>query len=532
MPYGIPERTLLLMPQSIFSPPSPAAMLDYVRYIPLLIVLVPLARWLLKTIRFRLFYDISSIPSPPLPFWRRFTIGHNLLTLILRKSSLDAADQFNEWTEEHGPLFKVRSLFGSPSIITTSEAAIRFMSITRPRRFNKVQAARRSLGTLIGQNGILLAEGDVHAKLRKATAPALHHNALIAVGKIFLREGDLLADRLVAAQKTGSADILRDVREATFKVILDTTFGENRVQEEEVIRLRDAYLEAFMEPPSHVLRRSLLQNILFFVPPRCFGWREDLRAYIRETVFRLCSNRFGAIAKGGATTPLLSLMVDEETNRVIPERNLVDTILSFLAAGQATTSMAVCWLLYFLAKEPVWQDRVLTELQENWTASDGLDALDSLPTLSRVVRECLRLYPPILYMARTLAEDDELDGYKLPAGIDVRVPILALHRSVKIWGDDAAEFNPDRFLKEGELKRTKMYWLPFLYGPRSCIGQRFAVLEIKAFVSLVLLKQRVYIKPLEDAPPVCYGLFATPRGLKLYFEARDGKRTEKKCKVY
>lgn len=509
------------MAHSISSPPSPAVMLDCVRYIPLLLVLMPLAHWLLKTIRHRLFYDVASVPSPPLPFWKRFTIGHDMLTLILRKRSLNAADQFNEWTEEHGPLFMVRSLFGSPAFITTSEAAIRIMNTTRQRRYVKVQSARNSLGTLIGQNGILLAEGDTHATLRKATAPALHHDALIAVGKVFLREADLLADRLVAAQKTGSADVLRDVRESTFRVILDTTFGENGVKEEDLIRLRDAYLEAFLEPPEHVLRRVLLQKIVFFLPKRYFGWREDLRAYIRETVFRLCSDRSKGIAKGGAATPLLSLMVDEETNRVIPERSLVDTILSFLTAGQATTSMAVCWMLYLLAKEPAWQDRVLAELRENWMVSDGLDALDRLPIMSRVVRECLRLYPPIFYMARTLAEDDVLDGYRLPAGMDVRVPILALHRNVKIWGEDAAEFNPDRFLKEGELARTKMYWLPFLYGPRNCIGQRFAVLEIKAFVSIVLLKQRVYIKPLEDAPPVCYGLFATPRGLKMYFEARD-----------
>lgn len=163
----------------------------------------------------------------------------------------------------------------------------------------------------------------------------------------------------------------------------------------------------------------------------------------------------------------------------------------------------------------------MAELARCWKVDDELDALDRLLVLSRVVKECLRLYPPTHYMSHELGEDDVLEGYCIPKGTIVHVPILALHRDGNIWGADEAAFDPDRFLDEEHEQRTKMFWLPFMCGPRSCIGKRFALLEIKAFAAQVLIRQQVYIKPLEDPSPTVFGLFGSPRGMKLCFEARE-----------
>lgn len=413
---------------------------------------------------------------------------------------------------------RVYSVFGAPAFILTSAESIRVINTTNHCKYTKTQTTRNALGTLIGENGIILAEGEAHARLRRAIAPALHHDALIAAEKVFLREGQLLADRLAKSQSSAQMDILRDVRTATFQVVIDTAFGENAVPPDQCTRLHDAFLDAFLEPPSHTFRRAILQDILSFLPARYFGWREDLRTYIRNSVSKICRELKKSAKQHGAVTPLISLMIDEETYRVLPERDLVETILSFLAAGQATTSISVCWTLYLLARHADWQNRVLAELRDNWSVTDGLDVLDQLPLLSRVVRESLRLYPPVFYMARELKEDDELEGYRLPAETVIRTPLASVHRTKNIWGEDAAEFNPDRFAVPGELSRTRQHWLPFLYGPRGCSGQRFAILEIKAFVAQVLLRYRLYVKPLQDPPAACFGPFATPRNMKVYFE--------------
>lgn len=489
----------------------------------LFLALLALLRRLLRTVRNRLFYDIHKIPSPPLPAWQAFTVGHNYFRLVLRDDSIQAAAQFNAWSHRHGSFLRLNTFLGAQSLVLTSVDAIRAILTTKHRDYFKSEQTRRTLATLVGENGLMLAERDAHARLRKATAPALHHDALVAVEKTFLREGALLADRLAASQASGRMDILQDVRTATFHVIMESAFGENTISPEEVARLHDAFLTAFVEPPAHALRRVILQDVFSFLPPRLFGWREDLRTYIRDAVRRIIDDAKAHAKAHGQATPLISLMIDEETNRVLPKRDLVDTMLSFLAAGQATTSIAVCWTLYLLAKHPEWQDRIMTELREKWTLEDGLSALDQLPLLSHVVRECLRLYPPIFYVSRTLQEDDTIEGLRLPAGSVVRIPVLAMLRDESTWGEDAGDFNPDRFAKPGEISRTKFHWLPFLYGPRGCIGQRFAILEIKAFIAQVLTEHRVYVKPLEDPPAKCSGPFASPEDMKVYFEARSLK---------
>lgn len=252
-----------------------------------------------------------------------------------------------------------------------------------------------------------------------------------------------------------------------------------------------------------------------------FSWREDIKKHIRETIYDLCrrqaENPSDVIDDAGA--PLLELMIDEQTKESISLEEMVGTVLSFLAAGQATTSIAVCWVLYLLAKEQEWQMRVYEELKQ-WKEADGLDALDRLPILHRVMKETLRLYPPSCFVERSSCKDVEIDGFKIPSGMTVRIPITAVQRNEDIWGPDRHEFNPDRFLDEETVERTKMYWCVFLFGSRGCIGQRFAMLEIKAFVAQVVNRVEVYIKPTEDPAPTSHGPFATPEGLKLYFRDR------------
>lgn len=459
--------------------------------------------------------DIPSIPSPPLPLWKRYTIGINPLSLAFGETAVKAAARFNRWRDTYGPIYVLYGYFGKPMVIATSETALRTINITKHLIYHKTKVMRTSFATLIGHDGILLAEGDKHAALRAAVAPALHHDALVAVSHIFLREGTRLADNFSNASPDTGLHALQFVREGTFNVIIETCFGSGVVPADIARHLQDAYLESFLEPPKHMFRRNLLQTFLWFLPKRWFGFREDLRACIRMTVAQLCKDRPAARAD---RKPLLQLM-EENARAPLARSELVDTVLSFLTAGQATTSIAVCWLLYELACAPKWQQCVVKELEENWTESDGLDKLDQLPVLSRVVHECLRLYPPVFYEARQLAQSDELDGYRLPKGTVVRVPILALHRNRSIWGEDADRFDPDRHLN-GSVLQKRTFWMTFLHGPRSCIGSRFAILEIKAFAAQVLLRHEVSVRTEQDGEPKVFGVFATPQGMKLYFRRR------------
>lgn len=492
--------------------------LSFPRFLPTLFLTIIVMPKLVEYFVIQFCTDIPSMPSPPLPIWKKYTIGHNLLALISSETAISTAARYNKWRETHGPIFVLYGFFGKPLVVAMSESSIRTINVTKYAIYHKNKLVRKTMASLIGHNGIILAEGDKHATLRAAIAPSLHHNALLALSSVFFRDGARVADHLGSLGPHVAPDVLQIVRKGTFNVILETSFGSGTVDVDKAQELQDAFLKAFLEPRKHLLRRLVLQTVLWFLPARWFGFREDLRAHIRKTVSQLCENRS---VTGGEGKPLLQLM-EENARRPVARNDLIDTVLSFLSAGQVTTSMAVCWVLHELACAPEWQRRVVEELREKWTEDDGLDALDRLPVLSRVVHECLRLYPPVFFEPRDLAQNDELDGYRLPKGTMVRVPILALQRNRSIWGEDAEQFNPDRHL-DGMDSQKRMFWMPFLHGPRNCVGSRFAVLEIKAFVAQVLLKHKVSVQAEKDGLPEMWGAFATPHKLKLYFSGRKGE---------
>jgi len=490
-----------------------------------LAVIRSILRAVLSSLYLSTFIDISRIPQPALSPLRTYTTGHNWPRLALASPSPQTAVYLNELRARHGPIFCLRSLLGEPVIFVTSADAIRCLSQRHPQRYVKPEATRRALESLVGRDGILLAEGERHPPLRRAVAAGLHRDALLSVEHVFFRAARRFAASVVAPNYHG--DVLHATRTGTFNVVFQAAFGDGAVPDPTLDKLREAYLTCFFEPPSSALRRVVMQTIFDFASSDFLGYKVDLKTYIRKTIFDLCED---------ITTPdkkslppadehtgrnLLSLMVDEQTQRLIPQKDMVDTILSFLTAGQVTTSLSICWTLQLLASHPEWQHKLHGEVTAGWCEQDGLEELDRLPLLHRVVKESMRLYPPVFYIAREVVEEDEVDGYRLPPGAVIRIPVLAIQRNEEIWGEDAAKFDPDRFLKAHVQQQSRFFWCAFLFGPRGCVGQRFAILEIKAFVAMVLRKCVIENADGGRGMPSIAGPFATPRGMALKFHERE-----------
>lgn len=137
---------------------------------------------------------------------------------------------------------------------------------------------------------------------------------------------------------------------------------------------------------------------------------------------------------------------------------LLGTVLSFLLAGQATTTLSVSWALYILSQNPDLQRRLHASLTSNPSISsksntdECLNALYEHSLLDGFVKEIIRLYPPLNFILRTVDSDKDggasLEGVFLPNGTTLRIPVLALQTRPDIWGDDALDFRPERWMAE------------------------------------------------------------------------------------
>jgi cytochrome P450 len=200
-------------------------------------------------------------------------------------------------------------------------------------------------------------------------------------------------------------------------------------------------------------------------------------------------------------------------------------VLSF-QAGHETTATALLWWSWLMASHPQAQARAATEID---TALKGhppdAGAMQVLPWLSATLKEAMRLFPPVAaLMTRRLTRDIELGGVRLPTGTLVRVTPWFLHRDPRWWPREPEAFRPERFLDATDAGDAEAIprgaYIPFGLGPRVCLGQHFAQLEMTLIAAMLL--QRFRLLPLADMPP-------TPRlavtlrpvgGLRLKLEAR------------
>ncbi|XP_028805871.1 cytokinin hydroxylase-like [Neltuma alba] len=196
-----------------------------------------------------------------------------------------------------------------------------------------------------------------------------------------------------------------------------------------------------------------------------------------------------------------------------------DECKTFFFAGHETTALLLTWTVMLLASNPSWQDKVRAEVKE--VCNGGIPShehLSKLNLLHMVINETIRLYPPAMVLPRMAFEDIRLGDLLIPKGVSVWVPVLAIHHSKKLWGEDADEFNPNRFASKSFSSGR---FLPFAVGPRNCIGQAFALMEAKIILAMFISKFRFTIsEKYRHAPEVV--LTIKPRyGVQVCLEPLD-----------
>jgi cytochrome P450 len=189
---------------------------------------------------------------------------------------------------------------------------------------------------------------------------------------------------------------------------------------------------------------------------------------------------------------------DKETGAPMPERELIDEVLTLIVAGHETTASALNWTWYLISQHPQVEARLHAEIDAAAELpAPALGQVEALSYTQQVINEALRLYPPGWLLSRRTIEADVLGGFPVPAGTNVLLPLYLVHRHPAFW-KDPQEFSPERFAPEHEAERPRFAYMPFAAGPRHCIGETLALYEM--LMHLYLVARHFRLKWVPDKP--------------------------------
>ena len=210
----------------------------------------------------------------------------------------------------------------------------------------------------------------------------------------------------------------------------------------------------------------------------------------------------------------LDVLINSQTEdgKRLTLRDLQDEVDTFMFAGHDTNATSLIWTLYLLGRNPEAQERLQREVDEVFAGADTTVTSDNLAQLTyteMVIKESMRLFPPVSMVLRKLSEDAFIDGCWVPKGTTCRVMIYAIHRNPELW-QEPGEFRPERFDRENSCGRHAFAFLPFSAGPRNCIGQRFAMYEQKVLLAKFVKKFSVRTNVDEGELKINMGLVTRP----------------------
>jgi cytochrome P450 len=228
-------------------------------------------------------------------------------------------------------------------------------------------------------------------------------------------------------------------------------------------------------------------------------------ARLRSTVGALIRAQGERRAGGEDRDDLLRRLLaarDPESGRSMGEEQLIDNLLTFYLAGHDTTAKVLTWTLYLLARSPAWSAALEDEIERvTGGTAIGSQHVDKLVLVQQVLKEAMRLYPPVPMMSRQAIADVSIGGHPVRAGTSVLMPVYAIHRHAKRW-ERPNEFDPTRFAPEREKAIPRYQYMPFGAGPRICIGMSFAMVEATAILATLVRSARFATVPGRDPTPV------------------------------
>lgn len=406
---------------------------------------------------------------PKIPFSEFFSSQ-----LALGKNPLAT---FQHYAEKLGDIYQMQVGMRNFYVVSKPEFVKYFLQ-TNAKNYQKAKATR-ILGEVTGQN-LLTSEGDYWLRQRRLIQPAFHRQKLAELSKIMVAETHQYIEHLKSIiekspQKQIEVDILNEMIGLTLNVVSKSLFGASLKDEEAQIIGQAA--DSFNRLVVARLRNPLALPWLYLTGK--LNYYKNQAVYVDQLIYRIIDERQKKLSEREDLLSMLMQARDEISGETLSRQQLRDESLILFLAGHETSANALTWTFYALGQNQAIVDKILQE-SDNQLLTKSIDFSD-LPKLSyllQVIKESMRMYPPAWLMSRQAIDDDAIDGFHIPRGMNINLFLYGIHNSAKYW-ENPHLFLPERFNEENQNKQTAFSYFPFGGGQRMCIGNNFAMYEIQ-----------------------------------------------------
>lgn len=408
---------------------------------------------------------------------------------------------FIQWTKQYGSNYFFS--LGNIHILCVGEhEAVKKINICTSLDLGKPSYLQKDRGPLLGK-GILTSNGQSWTYQKKIIAPELSMEKVKGMVNVMVESATSLVSSWESMVEKGGGvvdiRIDQDLKRFAADVISKACFGSSYSKGQHIFA-RTSALQVAMAKKSlsgfPALKYLPLEN-------NRKVWR--LEKEIHQCILEVVKERK---QDGNIHKDLLQAVIDGANHSGLGpaaiDDFIVDNCKNIFLASYGTTAFSIGWALLLLAANPDWQERVRDEvLQICGGRNPDADMLRQMKLLTMVLQETLRLYPSSVIMSKEVSEDMTFGDIFVPKGVSIWIPTITLHRDPLSWGKDAEEFNPDRFANgtAGATNHPQSF-LPFGAGPRICIGQSFAMVELKIIIALILTNFSFSIAPNYKHSPV------------------------------
>lgn len=384
---------------------------------------------------------------------------------------------------EYAPVARVR-LGPLVTHLISHPAGVRRVLIDNVQNYSKNHLSYSFVRRVLG-NGLLTSQGPFWLRQRRLAQPAFHRERIAHMATAMTRATEELA-AVWSENPDEPRDVGEDLMALTLRIVGDALFGtgvEAR-QTERVAR-------SFNVLSAQLVERFRTMRLLPPVLPTAYDRQfRQATQELDSVVAEIIAAKRAKLEDTGDLLSMLMLAKDEETGEQMNDAQLVSETKTMLLAGHETTATTLMWLFALLEQHPEAEARLHAELRD--VLGGRTPTMADVPKLQYtrcVIEETLRLYPPVYILGRKVEQDDVLCGYRIPKGTSVDVSPFAMHRLPEFW-ERPNDFVPERFASEEQAKRPRGLYIPFLAGPRQCIGNSFALMEAQLIVATLAQRFR------------------------------------------